>query len=1085
VRADQVNVNVPRALGDIIFKLLAKNAEDRYQSSEGLIADLMTCKNCTTKTTDAGQEVYPEEFVAGAMDLYSRFVLPQKLYGREAEVERLLAAFDRVSNRGSCEAVMVRGYSGIGKSSIVQEVQKPIIRKGGGCFISGKFDLFRRGSSSLVLAFRDLLRHLLSEGREAVDIWKAKVMEVVGTNGQLLTEMLPELEKIIGKQPAVPELGPAETENRFNRVFTQFVRLFARKEHPLALFLDDLQWVDAASLQLLSLCMSDSQMQYLLVIGAYRDNEVPSVHPLAVTIKHLERNIPITDIEVLPLSLHHIMNLVRDATRCDEQQATRLSELLDLKTAGNPFYVSQLLKTLHMEGHIWFYFEQGTWCWDCDQLQEQMSFSDNVVDLMVRQIRKLDDEAQHIIKAAAAVGDKFSLQVLAIAAGKDMRETARDLWQVLRAGLVLPMSQSYKFFVSYSGKPTERDQELIEKMEELASSCTYRFLHDRVEQAAYSLIPAEAQEQLHLTIGRRLLHKMSKAQVEENLFSIVTQVNAGARLMTDTTEREQMAILNMHAGKKARVATAYQTAVKHLNYAVALIADPEDAETLYPDDTERAERVTVMRAQEGSCWTDDRRATSMAIFNEAVRVHFLYADFDRADTLCTLMLRHATNMLETLAVQEQRLLFLSNRNMLADAIDLGRGALKLLEVGLVTEPPRLTFTEEQVSCQPDMTDPRLLAAMRILTALFAPAIIRDYVFYAQIAYTMVDLSNRYGTCALSAFGFVSFATVSIQSDAHLGLAAGKLAMRLLDKYRAPEVTPKVYALFYGMIAIWHMPLRSSLEPLAYAKKSGVEVGDHEWAAHCEGLLIEISIFSGESLDIVYPAIEVHYNATVARGHTMQAIFCNFWRRFALKMSHEDYPESYSFFGRAVTDELMVQEQVGAKEVLFSLVGLLSKGIFLYYQKKFVESSVALRTATTLITGTMLNRIHVRYYASLALLQVARLEKIGSKEFQDIIDEVKEHQRVVLEFANDAPMNYMHKYQLVEAEKWNVLGKHSKAMDLYESAIDGAVRNMFMMDEALSKELAAEFYCTRNKPRFAAGYLRDAYYAFMRWGQRPR
>jgi predicted ATPase len=1107
-RADEINPRVPQALGDVIAKLLSKNAEDRYQSAEGLIADLKMCMSCYVHkshlTSGMIQSVNDEEesaaaaaaaaasqFVVGEMDQYSRFMLASEAL-RQADGGRtcLLKAFDRVVSDRTTARCRLRARL-LGNGQVVDRARGAEADRCGreeGVSSAASSTSSRRGSSSLVVAFRDLLRHLLSEGREAVEIWRGKILEAVGSNGRLITDMLPELEKIIGKQPAVPELGPVEAENRFNRVFTQFVRLFCREEHPLALFLDDLQWADSTSLQLLSLIMCDGNMNYLLLIGAYRDNEVSSVHPLVATMNTFaEHKLPIHDIEVLPLSVFHISQLVQDTTRCQEEPARVIAELLHHKTAGNPFYVSQLLKTLHMEGHIAFSFEKGGWHWDADQLREQMSYSDNVVDLMVRQIQKLSADAQSVLKVAAALGDKFSLQVLSVATGKELRDTARDLWEALHAGLVLPMSQIYNFFVPSPAGVPEFSEDILEKMQEMASSCHYRFLHDRVQQAAYSLVAEADKEELHLIIGRRMLQNLPPAKVEENLHAIVNQINSGAKLLTDDKEREQMALLNLTLGRKARLATAYQTAAKHLDYAIALIADPVDYDLIYPEGLERGAEwaITSAAAHTSSCWQDERREVTMDIYNEAVRAHFLYADYDRAERLCSLVIRHANSVLEMVVVYEQQLQFYSNRHMLGDAIDLGHKALALLQQDLVKERPGLAFTDEELDKQPDMKDPRLLAVMRILAGLFAPAIVRDPVLYAQIPYTMVDVSNRYGTCPLSAFGYSFYGSVVVNDDPHQGLQAGKLALRLLDKYKAAELTSRTYALFYGMTANWHMPLHSLLEPLAYAKKAGLEMGDHEWAAHSEDILSEILVFCGESLEVIHAEVDMHWNAMVARGHTLQATYTNFWRRFLVKMKDPVWPKEYLLFGRMITDEQLLEEQLEAKELLIVLAGSLAIGIYAYYQKDYETAAAAFRTTDSAIAGRMVNQIMYRFYSPLALLQLARKEIRGSVKFNQYIEEVKKQQSIMRGIQKNAPMNYKHMYQLVKAEMWNVLGKHSKAMDFYDKAIAGAMANSFPLNEALGKELAGEFYCSRGKHRFGAEYLRDAYYAYIRYGAQPR
>jgi predicted ATPase/serine/threonine protein kinase len=1090
-RADQIAPHVSRAVGDVVAKLLAKNAEDRYQSAEGLLADLQLCKDAELQRVsgiEMGHKAPSEPasmsgFVAGRMDQYSRFVLPQKLYGRVAEVGQLLSAFDRVAASGKCEAILVKGMSGIGKTSIVFEVQKPIVRNGGGCFITGKFDQFHRGSASLVSAFRDLLRHLLSEGRDAVELWRVRIMEAVGTNGQLIVDVLPELGKIIGKQPVPTEVGPAEAENRFNRVFMRFVRLFCRQEHPLVLFLDDLQWADATSLQLLTLLMCDQSLSHVLLIGAYRDSEVSDGHPLLSTVAQFSKHrLPIVYIDVQPLHVIHVTQLISEITHASEveelEACTQLARILIKTTAGNPFYVSQLLRSLHQDGHIAFSFSKGRWEWDINKLQEQVDSTDNVVDLMVRQIQKLNNQAQQVLRFCAAIGDKFSLQEVATVLEQDPCTTARALWQALHAGLVLPMSQIFNIFVDM---PEGEDGEVITRMQEVAGTCIYRFLHDRVQQAAYSLIPREERELVHLTIGRRLLATTQEDKLDANLYPIVNQLNAGLALIDVPEEREEVAMLNFIAGKKAKATTAYKAAVHYLDLAVGLIVAQQDNDLLRSlnPETETAEASSLPQA--GNSWSDSRRAIMMSILREAAQAHFLNANYDRAEAMCALMLQYAQETMDRVLVAELRLMFRTNRHLLAEALEMGQLALELLGVRLVSDRPELRITERNVDSWPRMTDDRMLAAMRVLTGLFAAAFVRDPALNAKLAYTLVDLTQRHGLCALSAFGFAYYATNCVLEDPTKARLASSLGLALLTHLNAPELTPKVHAMIYGTVAHWFSPLRSLVDPLLFGKKVGLEVGDHEWAAHCENNVAEILTFSGESLDVVYPTIERHYNDLVARGHTMQGVFINTWRRFTLKMNQLDYPETYEFFGRMVTDRMLLDEQREAKQLLFWFTMSLAMGMFHYFEQDYVQSAELLRTATIIVCGRLVNCAQVRFWASLPLLQLAKRHPKGSRELQDILHNVNENQKALRWCARVGPMNYKYKYQLVKAEVWSLLGKHAKAMDLYEKAIRGAVRNMFTMDEGIAKELAGEFYCCRNKHNFGAGYIRDAYYAYLRWG----
>ena len=369
---------VPQVVADIVMKLLAKNAEDRYQTAEGIKADLEKCLNSWQTTGEIA------DFVPGQFDRSPQLSIPQKLYGREAEVDRLLAAFERVSGlaeaqplensenlatRSQSEIVLVSGYSGIGKTAIVNEVHKPIVRQHG-YFINGKFDQFKRNIpyAALIQAFGSLIGQLLTQSSEKLQAWREKLGAALGTNGAVIVDVIPEIELIIGKQPEVPQLGAAESQNRFNRVFQEFIGVFTRAEHPLVIFLDDLQWADSASLNLMQLLVGNSESQYLLLIGAYRDNEVNPTHPLVQAIEQIAKTgTPVNNIVLQPLDFGNVSELIADTLTANDK-VKLLAELIFHKTGGNPFFITQLLQALYQENLLYFEFSSGSWQWDLAQI---------------------------------------------------------------------------------------------------------------------------------------------------------------------------------------------------------------------------------------------------------------------------------------------------------------------------------------------------------------------------------------------------------------------------------------------------------------------------------------------------------------------------------------------------------------------------------------------------------------------------------------------------------------------------------------------------------------------------------------------
>ncbi|MEM9771609.1 MAG: serine/threonine-protein kinase PknK, partial [Cyanobacteria bacterium P01_D01_bin.73] len=550
---DRLNPKIPAVVAAIIAKLIAKNAEDRYQSARGIEFDLATC---AAQLRETG-EIVP--FELGSRDLSDRFSIPEKLYGREAEVETLLESFGRVTE-GQAEVMLVAGFSGIGKTAVVNEVHKPIARQRG-YFIKGKFGQFNRDIplSAFVGAFRELIATLLSEPDAQLAEWRSAILGAVGQSGRVIVEVIPELERIIGPQPPVPELMGAAAQNRFNRLFLKFVRVFTRADCPLVIFLDDLQWADSASLELMKLLME--QGQHLLLLGAYRDNEVSPAHPTMQALDELERaGETVRTIALGPLDLDHTTQLVAETLHCSTDLARPLAELVDRKTQGNPFFTTQFLQALYKDGQITFDGDRQHWECDVTAIQ-QLALTDDVVELMTLQLYKLPEGTQHLIQLAACVGNEFDLATLAIVAERSPVETADLLWPALQGGLVLPLGQTYKFFQT-AEVPVETGDR---------ANPTYRFLHDRVQQAAYLQGEYNDQRLLHLRIGRLLQQELTAEQQQDRLFDIVGHLNLGRTAIADEAERIALAAENLAAARKAKQSTAYDAAQRFAEIGIELL----------------------------------------------------------------------------------------------------------------------------------------------------------------------------------------------------------------------------------------------------------------------------------------------------------------------------------------------------------------------------------------------------------------------------------------------------------------------------------------------------------------------------------
>jgi predicted ATPase/tRNA A-37 threonylcarbamoyl transferase component Bud32 len=793
----QVNADIPAVVSGIIMKLMAKNAEERYQSAWGLKADLEECLRQLETTGEIAT------FGLGTQDISDKFQIPQKLYGREAEVETLLTAFERIATGGTkgAELMLVAGYCGIGKSVLVQEIYKPITEKRG-YFISGKFDQLKRNIpySAVVSAFAGLVRQLLSESEYQLQQWHNKLLTALGTNGQIIINVIPEVELIIGKQAPLPEVGATEALNRFNRVFQKFIRVFCSKEHPLVIFLDDLQWVDSATLKLIELMMMDADTQYLFVIGAYRDNEVNLSHPLMMMLKGLTKEEPtIRWITLAPLGLEALVQLIADTLHSEISTVKSLAELVARKTGGNPFFVNEFLKTLYTENLLTFDFEHLSWGWDIAQIEDK-NITENVVELMVGKLKKLPHVTQQILKLAACIGAEFDLTTLSIISENLPRKVFPELVVAAQSSLILAKS--------------ELDEQLLVQ--------DYKFLHDQVQQAAYALIDDSHRQVVHLQIGQNLLGKTSPERLSERLFEIVDHLNHGIKLVTAQPERDEIARLNLIAGQKAKAAIAYSMAKKYLATA----------------------RVWLT----ASSWQTNYDLT-LDLYLETTEVEYLCGNFEQVEYWVALVLQEAKTVLDTVKVYEVKILTYNAQNQPLKAINTGLQVLQQLGISFPETPSQSDIHFEldtiashlrdkpisDLSYLPQMTDSNQLAAMRILSRITIAAYLAAPALVPILTSKQVNLSIEYGNASVSPFAYANFGAFilcGMVGNIDSGYQFGQVALRLLSKQNTHSLRARTLGIVNFLIIHWKEHVRESLEPLLEAYQMGLETWDLEFAAYC-------------------------------------------------------------------------------------------------------------------------------------------------------------------------------------------------------------------------------------------------------------
>ncbi|MEP1077750.1 PAS domain S-box protein [Leptolyngbya sp. PL-A3] len=1027
---------------------MAKNAEDRYQSAWGIKADL---ERCAQQLAEMGQI---NALSLGRQDVSEQFHIPQKLYGREAEIEALWVAFDRVAGSQAVrEMMLVSGYAGIGKTALVQELFKPITAKHG-YFISGKFDQFRRNTpySAIVDALQKLVQQLLGEPNEQVEVWRSRLLTALGSNGQIIIDVIPEVEFIIGKQPPVPEVGATEAQNRFNLTFQRFVRAFCAKEHPLVIFLDDLQWIDSATLKLIELILLDEQIQYLFLIGAYRDNELTPEHPLVLTLESLRKGGAVfQEIILTPLTLEPLSQLIAETLHHNPDTVRSLAQVVLRKTEGNPFFVGEFLKLLHGENLLTFDAQQLSWQWNLAEIEAQ-DITANVVELLLRQLQKLPEATQQVLSTAACVGSEFDLETLALSAERNSEGTVwekspkaifQDLLAAIQAGLIQTLS--------------ELDEDLLVQ--------EYKFLHDRVQQAAYALIDESQKQVVHVQIGRNLLEKTSPEQRSERLFAIVDHLNQGLELVTVRSERTEIARLNLRAGQKAKTATAYDAAFKYFTTGIQLL------------DTES--------------WQSEYDLT-LALYSEAAEAAYLQGRFDEMEQLVEVVLARAKTVVDKVQAYDSRIQGYLSQGNLKEVLKTGLEALKLLGINLIENPSQLDVQKELESTTAllagrdiedlinlaKMTAPEPLAAMYILVNIVVAANMVSSALMILIVCKMVNLSINYGNATWSPLSYAAYGVVlgDIVQDIELGYKFGQLALSLTERLNSKKRNAKALAIFSANIMHRKVHFREIIPIQVDVYQNGVETGDFEFAGYAACNVCCYSFLAGEELTQLEQKTATYSKAIrQIRRENPSNWIAVLWQTILNLLGRSENPTR--LIGNVYDEEQALSRAIAVKDRTEIPYLYLNKIILCYLFGEYhqaAQTAVLARQPLEEITEPIFH-----FYDSLVLLSL--LVEASSSEEEDWLSCVSSNQKKVQKWAEHAPMNYLHKFHLVEAEKARVLGQFLEAEELYERAIAGAAENEYIQEEALAYELAAKHYLARGREKIAQTYMKEAHYCYDRWG----
>jgi len=1052
----KINSEIPSVLSAIVSKLMAKNAEDRYQGVLGLKYDL---EKCLVQLKETGEI---ESFPIAQRDVCDRFIIPDKLYGREAEVKTLLQAFERVS-QGKTEMMLVAGFSGIGKTVVVNEVHKPIVKQRG-YFIKGKYDQFNRNIpfSAFVQAFRDLMGQLLTESDAHIQVWKSKILETVGENGQVIIEVIPELERIICQQTPAIELSGNSAQNRFNLLFQKFVQVFTTKEHPLVIFLDDLQWADSASLKLMQLLMNESAGGYLLLVGAYRDNEVSAAHPLMLSLEEIRKTqATINIITLAPLSNSSLNQLVADTLSCSSEIAQLLTQLVYQKTQGNPFFSTQFIKALYEDGFIKFDRNGGNWQCDISEVRA-LALSNNVVEFMALQLQKLPQVTQSLLKLAACIGNQFDLTTLAIVSQQSEIETATYFWKALQEGLILPTSEIYKFYLGKENHDIEQDSQIV----------NYKFLHDRVQQAAYSLIPEERKQHTHLKIGRLLLANTPAQQQSERLFEIVNHFNIAIALLQDQSEREMVAQLNLRAAEKARASTAYAAAFNYAQMGTQLL---------------------------GTAGWERQYHLTLALSETLAEAAFLNGDFEVVPALVQLVLDRAQIVLDRVKTYETIIQFHTIQKQYQEAITRGLEILQQFGLKLSPKPNRLILLQELVKTKialwgksnerllalPEIAAPEKTASLQILDILLIPAYFCSQELMVVLATVGVQLTLRYGSTPWAASFYGTYGLIlSSLGDLKQSYRMGKLAIILTDRFTNLSITAKVKALTPWFSQPWREDLHSSLPVIEDSIKAAIDSGNLTSMGLGAYLSVAIRFYLGIPLDELEAKMSTVAGIVAQSKDELSQQLLATYHQTVCNL-RETSTEPFNLLGTG-GDEMGLISLWQERGEVSTLATFYSLKTFLAYFFEDIPNALSYADAQLPYEYSETGCYPItQTWMVDALTRLAAYHQSGDRLKKQLLKRVIVNQRHLSKRAQLMPVNFQHKYDLVEAEKCRVLANFTKAIELYDRAISGAKANEYIQEEALANELAAKFYLNWGKEKIARTYMQEAYYCYARWGAKAK
>lgn len=1060
VPAIKINKTIPVILSDIIAKLLSKNAEDRYQSSRGLAEDLEKCRDETRKG------FHDFSFVLAQKDVSHQFQIPQKLYGREKELEKLNLYFENAS-QGSVEFCLVSGYSGAGKSVLVNELGRSVVNKKG-YLIHGKFEQFKQNISYVAFAnaFRSLILQLLGEPAKNLERWREFLTKALGNNAQLIIDLIPELELVIGKQPPVQELTPAEAQNRFLMLLLNFVKVFASEEHPLVIFMDDLQWSDVPTLNLINRLVTAEDLSYLLIIGVYRDNAVDATHPLSLTLGEIQHKRVVENLHLNPLSPDAVNQIAMDSLLCEADHCRQLSEVIYKKTGGNPFFTIELLKNLYERAVIYFNPETGNWNWDIEMVKHAED-SDNVIDFLVAGQNRLSKATQQVLQLAACIGATFDLKTLSIIREKSMEQTAGDLNEALKANMIIPLSENYKF-VGFDASQTTGPLSGTEGEDAEQLNPAYRFQHDRIQQAAYSMISPDKTQSLHLSIGRLILQHTSREGLDEVLMDVVGHLNKGRALIRDKTARRELVQLNLKAGIKAKQSSAYGSALNYLKTGYEMLA--------------------------ADAWQQDY-SLIWELSKEIQHCSYLTGDRVQADQWTETMLKNAKTPIEKGLVLSARTRQYATIGKMRESLQAAREGLTFLGFEFVKDPTAENVAEEvrrvsenlkgrtiaDLINMPILDEPKAKIASQLLMETFPAAFLSGSgEIFPYLVLKSVNIALCYGNSPETAFAYAAYGMLlcGLFDDPARGYEYGKLGVNIIEKFDDVALKSRIIYVYTMFIHHWSNHWSSMTPWFRKGIEAGYQSGDLLYLAYsAQDCIIwdpklDLETASKEHRKLLKIVKECAYQDSYDSGTLFLQFQLNMQglTKSRYSLTDDDFDENECLKGMFDRHFMtgIANYHIYKAEIYFLYNDPSGAHYHVMEQEKLMSSVMSL---------PQLVRFHIISF--LVYASLIRSEYADNQE--PLLQKMKERLARITRWSGQCPENFEHLRLLMEAELAGISAKVAEALSCYESSVNMAKRNGFIRDEAMANEMAARYLIHLNLPKAAEGYLQASQHLYYSCG----